>query len=212
MPDEPVTHLYRSATRNGWYAMAAMINAGTALSWVCHVLHASWAELYATAATPPEPDDPIFLPHLAGERTPHLNPGLRGSWTALAPHHAREQLLRAALEGVAFSIRAGLNALPNTNAIAYLRIAGGGSTDPAWRQMLADVLNVPLRAADVASASGRGAALLAAQSAGLITEHDALAPTKATAAPLIDPHQRYQDLYTQRYDGYLNRLNALCTS
>lgn len=213
MPEDPVTHLYRSATRRGWYAMAAMVNAGTTLNWVCQVLLASWAELYATAATAPKPDDPIFLPHLGGERTPYLDPGLRGSWTGIAPHHSREHLLRAALEGVAFSIRTGLHALLDTAAIDHIRIAGGGTTQPTWRQMLADILDVPLRAADVASASGRGAALIAAQAARLINEDDALAlVSRDTVGPSIDPRPDHIEHYAQRYHSYLSRLHALQAS
>ena len=54
-------------------------------------------------------DDPIFLPHLNGERTPYLDTSLRGSWTGLDPRHDRVTLLRSALEGVAFAIRAALD-------------------------------------------------------------------------------------------------------
>ena len=109
---DPVTHLYRDATPTGWYAMAASLTGGQTLDWVRSVLGASWAELYASANREPRADDPIFVPHLVGERTPYLNSGLRGSWTGLGASHDRSALLYSALEGVAFATYDALLALP----------------------------------------------------------------------------------------------------
>jgi xylulokinase len=102
---DPVTHLYRSAAESGWYRMAASLNGGSMLSRVRGVLGASWQEMYDCAARPADPDAPLFLPHIHGERTPYLDPRMRGARTGLAPRHGREELLHAALEGVAFAVR-----------------------------------------------------------------------------------------------------------
>ncbi len=185
----PVTHLYRAATSRGWYGMGAVANAGLDLDRVRSVPGASWAELYAAASLPPHKDDPYFLPHLQGERTPYLDPDMRGAWVRLSPRHDRSRLLRAALEGVAFSIADAVHALLAESPVDHLRLAGGGSTHPVWRQLLADVLALPLRAVNVSAASGRGAALLGAQAAGLMTEHEVLArlisTTELVASPAI---------------------------
>ena len=92
-------NLYRSATPDGWYQMGATLSAGLSLNWVREVMNASWAELYASAGRPGRPHDPIFVPHLSGERTPYCDPALRGSWTALSLADDRTSLLRGALEG-----------------------------------------------------------------------------------------------------------------
>ncbi|MFL6072979.1 MAG: xylulokinase [Mycobacteriales bacterium] len=151
------THRYRAATGRGWYALAATLNAGLALDWVRDLLGLSWAELYA--AGPARPGDPVFVPYLAGERTPVMDAGARAHWVDLASDHDRAALARAAVEGVCFALADALEALPASTG--PLRLAGGGSTDPAFRQVLADVLGRPLRAVDVPDASARGAALLA---------------------------------------------------
>ena len=104
-------NLYRSATPDGWYHMGATVSAGLSLNWVREVMHASWAELYASAERPGQAHDPIFVPHLSGERTPYSDPALRGSWTALSLADDRTSLLRGALEGTAFAIRDALDAL-----------------------------------------------------------------------------------------------------
>lgn len=168
------THLYRAVSEdeNRRYSMAAIQNAGLALEWARKVLGASWEEVYREAfAVTPGADGLTFLPYLSGERTPHFDPGARGAWTGLGLGHERGHLLRAVLEGVAFALREGVEALEDTGiAIPELRLAGGGSASEAWRQLLADVLCRPLRLLpdDVASvASARGAALLSGVASGV---------------------------------------------
>ncbi|MGI8457152.1 MAG: xylulokinase [Propionibacteriaceae bacterium] len=198
-PDAIVTHLYRTATRRGWYRMAAVQSGGLTLSWVLRMLGASWAELYASATTTPRLDDPIFLPHLNGERTPYLDPTLRGAWTGLALRHDRVTLLRATLEGVAFTIAEALDNLPGVEGRAKcLRLAGGGSTDPGWRQMLADILGYPLHAVQASGASGRGAALLGACAAGALDEPSLPRLITPDSRLVADPSPDHSDLYAER--------------
>jgi xylulokinase len=197
-----VRHLYRAATDRGWYVMGAVLNGGLTLNWVRQILGVSWPQLYAAAAEDPAPDDPLFLPHLSGERTPYMDPGMRGAWTYLSPAHDRNRLLRAALEGVAFAIKDAVDCvLDGSLAADHLRLAGGGSTNPAWRQLLADVLGYPLRAVDVPAASARGAALLAARAAGLIDEPALLenraGATTLVAEPRADRHAHLSDRHHQ---------------
>ncbi|WP_027883326.1 xylulokinase [Meiothermus rufus] len=194
------THLYRAALPGQWYALAAMQNAGLALEWVRNLLGLDWEGLYREArAVPPGAEGLTFLPYLTGERTPHLDPQARGVWAGLGRHHHRGHLVRAALEGLAFSLREGLEALevpPGTP----LRLAGGGSAEPFWQQMLADVLGRPLMAAPVRSASARGAALLGGMAIGG-TVPDSPEPPLLVASPQSvvyeEAYQRYQALYAR---------------
>jgi xylulokinase len=208
---EAGVHLFRLASPSGWYQMGATLSAGLSLNWVREVLNASWEELYASASRAPALGDPVFVPHLTGERTPYCDPLLRGSWTSLALASDRASLLRSALEGTAFAIRDALDALlgPAGPAPACLRLAGGGSLATGWRQLLADVLGVPLYAVDVPAASGRGAALLGAIAAGLLGFDDcagALAPPAALAA---EPDQGRVALYAERYARFQGVVSAL---
>ena len=183
------THLYRSVTNN-WYAMAAMQNAGLALERVRGWLGLDWDAFYASAFSQPDSSGLIFKPYLSGERTPHMNANLRGSFQQLGLHHTQAHLARAALEGVAFSIADGLTALRAAGVeISALRLAGGGTLHTAWRQLLSDALGVPLLTGGAPNASGRGAALLAGMSIGVYAnplETAALLPAPelvATPAP-----------------------------
>jgi xylulokinase len=205
----PVAHLYRAATRDGWYAMAAGITGGQSLDWVRRVLGVDWAQLYAAAGRAARADDPIFLPHLVGERTPYLDTGMRGAWTGLSARHDREALLYAALEGVAFAVADGLDALPGIpRAGRDLRLAGGGTTAPAWRHLLADVLDARLHAVAVPGASARGAALLGGQGAGLL-DAAGLAEAARPHTTLVASPGDGVDLLRDRRARYLRALHAL---
>jgi xylulokinase len=201
------THLYRAAAPDRWYAMAAMQNAGIALEWVRTTLGASWDDVYAEAfAVPPGADGLVFLPYLTGERTPYFDASARGAWVGLGLRHTRGHLLRAALEGVAFAVRQGLEALLATGVpITELRLAGGGSLNPRWRQLLADVLERPLLATPVKAASALGAALLAGVGFGAWPDVRQVAaragPAQLVASPgseagaYHEPYLRFRQLY-----------------
>ena len=210
IPARPTTHLYRAATDSGWYRMGAILNGGLTLDWVRRVLGATWQELYEAAATEGRADDPFFLPHLHGERTPYLDPAMRAGWTDLGPHHGRVHMLRAALEGVAFAVRDALDhVLTTEDRVAHLRLAGGGTTHPAWRQMLADSLGYGLAAVDVPAASGRGAALLGARAAGLADEASGLAPRLPEPLVVAEPRPAAGRLSQDRHHAFRQRVLAL---
>jgi xylulokinase len=204
-------HLFRLAAPDGWYQMGATLSAGLSLNWVREVLNATWEELYASASAQPGPDDPVFVPHLTGERTPYCDPALRGSWTSLALASDRASLLRSALEGTAFAIRDALGALlgPSGPAPACLRLAGGGTLAEGWRQLLADVLGVPLYAVEVPAASGRGAALLGAIAAGLLGFDDCAGPLAPPAALAAEPDPGRAALYGERHSRFQGVVSAL---
>jgi xylulokinase len=186
--------------------MAAMQNAGLALEWVRKILGLSWEQAYAEAfAVPAGSQGLTFLPFLTGERTPHMNPNARGEWAGLGLHHERGHLMRSALEGVAFAIREGMEALEaNDVAIPEIRLVGGGTADPRWRQLLADVLGRPLLATDVPSASARGAALLGGLAVGVYPNAAALTELSPIPERVAEPqaglgletaYRRYRELY-----------------
>jgi xylulokinase len=159
------TNVFRSVD-GGTYRLAGAQNVGVTLDWVRRTLGASWDELYGTAARPWRADTPVFLPYLAGERWDAQGGG--GAWIGLTLAHQREDLLRAALEGVAFLLRGKLDDMRAAGcAPDKILLAGGGARHPAWRQLLADVLAVPLYPAGAGWLTARGAALIAAQATGL---------------------------------------------
>jgi xylulokinase len=196
------THLYRAADGSNWYAMAAVQNAGLALNWVCQTLNASWDELYASVdKVSPGSAGLTFLPYLTRERPHHKHPHSSGAFLGMRINHGREYLLHAALEGVAFGIRAALEALPGASTANALRLAGGGSEHPAWRQMLADILQYDLVTVDTPAASARGAALLGAIASGIWADEAATAQvaprTYTSTVPNAERISAYDDAYAR---------------
>jgi xylulokinase len=161
---DPVTHLYRAAEPGRCYTMAAVQNAGLALDWARAMLGADWAQLYATLDD--DHHGPVFVPYLTGERTPVLDDRVRAVWAGLDLGHSRADLLRAAPIGVACAIRHALDALPGP-APESLRIAGGGTRDPRFRQLLADVLGIAIQPLPESGSTAMGVVRIAARAAGL---------------------------------------------
>jgi xylulokinase len=152
------TNLYR-AVGGTWYRLAPVQNVGVTLDWVRHLLGASWDDLYDAAALPRRIDAPAFQPYLAQER---WEPNATGEWTGLTLAHQRDDLLRAALDGVAALLRRRLDDLHAAgHHPTRVLLGGGGSTHPAWRALLAETLGVPLDPAPTSWLTPLGAARLA---------------------------------------------------
>jgi xylulokinase len=210
-PDEARgLHRYRAATDH-WYRMAAMQNVGVALETVRGWLAYEWQDAYRDAFAESAAAGLTFLPYLTGERSPWLNPSARGGWLGLALGHTRGTMMRAAFEGVAFSLRAGLDAIRRSGAdVTTLRLAGGGSVDARWRQLLADALDVELHAVDCPNAAGLGAAILGGLAIGHWHASDlaALAPAATRVAgpqgdtALAGRYARFLDLYGRVEDWF----------
>lgn len=194
-PGGGAINLFRSVD-GGTYRLAAAQNVGVTLDWVRRTLGASWDELYDTAARPWRADTPVFLPYLAGERWDHRASG--GAWTGLTLAHQRDDLLRTALEGVAFLLRGKLDDLRALGcAPAAIQLGGGGSRHPAWRQLLADALAVPLYP-DLAGTgwlTARGAALLAAAAAGLVPGAGTTVRSGQNTEPVVAASQQAEQSY-----------------
>jgi len=209
-------HRYRSAYAPplpGWYAMAAMQNGGVALEWARAILGLSWDQAYRLAFEPSlRETSAFFIPYLTGERSPWMNPDVRGAWVGLSPSDDAGTLMRAAFRGVALGLRAGYQELcDGGHAPARLRLAGGGSLHVAWRQLVADTLNCPLAILPQANASARGAAMIAAVAVGhwqgcdlaalaLPVEHT-VEPESAAAEAATLAYHRFLVWYERLADG-----------
>lgn len=165
-PAVPKLNFFRAVDGTS-YHLAPALNVGSALRWVITALGASYDDLYATACRPRRDDTPVFRPYLVPERG---DPGTAAgaAWSGMTLSHTREDLLRAALEGVADLLQARLNDLRAAgHHPERVVIGGGGAKHEGWRAMLADTLGLPLDFAEDADwLSAAGAALLAAGAYG----------------------------------------------
>ena len=125
----------------------------------------------AAGAVPVGSDGLLFLPYLTGERTPHADPFARGVFFGLSLRHGKAHMARAVLEGVTFSLRECLDLLCALGqSCARVRVSGGGSRSPFWRQMMADVFGVEIVEVNVTQGACYGAALLAGVGTGVYSQ------------------------------------------
>lgn len=180
-------HTYLAADRTS-FAMAAVMNGGLALGRVCALMDASWEELYAAPALAARSDDddiPVVLPYLSGERPPLGVTAGHGSIHGMGLHTTRADVLTGALEGVAFAIDLALSELPAVD-LPTVDVTGGGAAAPAFRQLLADVVQCPVQPIARRDATAVGAAVL-----GWAVVHDTtpVPPTRVTEA-VVMPRDR----------------------
>jgi xylulokinase len=197
------TNLF-AAVGGGFYRLAPVQNAGVALDWVRAVLGVSWQQLYDTARRPWRADTPVFLPYLARER---WDPATAGAWEGLSLGHERDDLLRGALEGVAFLLRRRLDDLRAAgHQPEAVLLGGGGATHPAWRQLLADVLALPLHPGDTSWLSAAGAARVAATAAGMEGTGESRGRSGYWNTAAVVPGER--NLASAGYDRFTHKLTA----
>ncbi len=139
-------HSFCHALPDRWHLMSVMLSAAGCLDWLAQLTGAADVPTLLTEAEKAQPQESLyFLPYLNGERTPHNNPTASGVFFGMTGATTRAQLTLAVLEGVAMGLNDGLEALNATGiTINEMTLIGGGARSPLWRQMLANILNMPL--------------------------------------------------------------------
>jgi xylulokinase len=196
-----------------YFPVGSMQAAGGAFDWLERLLRGEAGEtrLYdelsaAAAAVPPGANGLLFLPHLLGERSPYWNPLARGAFVGLTLAHGRPELARAVLEGVALNLRLIVDVLQaqrnptaaEDTGITAMRLIGGGARVPLWRQILADVLGLPILLPNLlAEATSLGAAIAGGVGVGLYPDFGVVQRfVQAQAAERPDPARqaRYAEI------------------
>ena len=193
-----------------WHMMSVMLSAAGSLRWFHDAVApaTSYPDFVEPAAdVPPGSDGLLFLPYLSGERTPHADPLARGAFIGLTLAHGQRHLTRAVLEGVAFGLRDGLDLMraAGTPQPSQIRVSGGGTASPVWRQILADVLDAEIATVTTSEGAAYGAAILAGVGVGWYPDVEAACAALVTATPSAEPgpaveryaeaHAIYRDLY-----------------
>ena len=158
-------HAFCHALPQRWHQMSVMLSAASCLRWFSRLSGGAGEAVLVQEAEQltreAQAQAPVFLPYLAGERTPHNDPFATGSFVGLRHETDRAACTYAVLEGVAFGLADGLDALRSTGTqVARLSLLGGGARSRFWSQLIADVLDVPC---DEHAGAPSGAALGAAR-------------------------------------------------
>ncbi|MGY3234127.1 MULTISPECIES: xylulokinase [unclassified Bradyrhizobium] len=200
-PDR-VVHTFCHAIPGMWIQAGAILSAASCLAWAARLFGVAEAELLAPLGAQPRTPSPVsFLPYLAGERTPHDDPLVRGMLDGLNHGTDRTAIVQAVLEGVAFALADCRDALGDAGiVVTEADVIGGGSRSRFWLSVLANVLDVPIhRFADGETGAAFGAARLGR-----------LAVTGEAIPAICTPPHRVETFEPDRVlvDAYAERLSA----
>ena len=217
--DRPATepagrlHTFCHAIPGRWHVMGVTQAAGLSLRWFRDLLVAgvSYDQLTTEAArTSPGADGLLWAPYLMGERTPHCDPNARAALVGLSASHGRGHIVRAILEGVAFSLRDTFSIFAEMGVpVGSVRLGGGGSRSALWRQIQADVFGHPVDTAAADEGAAYGAAILAAAGIERWPTVDAACDALVRGGATTLPRPEVVTLMHERYDAYRRLYPAL---
>lgn len=202
-----------------WVVQSGTLNGGSTLSWLRNkILKSSqpFAELDAEAGkTPAGADGLYFLPYLAGERTPYNEPDAKGVYFGLSMMHEQGHVVRATMEGILFNLKECLGILDEMKVDRSKLIASGGAArGVTWKQIQADVLNMPVYSTEIKEEACHGAAILAGVGVGLYPNIKEACETTIQMSPVViepiaenvkvynEKQQIFHDLYFSVKDLY----------
>lgn len=207
---ESAVHSFCHALPSTWHQMGVILSATDCLNWFAKITGTLPSALSEELGNELKgPGSVCFLPYLSGERTPHNDATIRGSFTRLGHEDDRAAMTQAILEGVAFAIRDNFEVLKIAGtSIDSATAIGGGSRSKYWLSLIATVLDIPL---EVPQDGDYGAAFGAARLA-MIAAHN-LDPIEVCTAPktayIIEPIPHLSGAYDEAYQYYQSVYPAL---
>jgi xylulokinase len=206
-------HTFCHAIPGRWHVMGVTQAAGLSLRWFRDRFGASgnnqngrdpYESLTAeAAAVPPGSEGLLWAPYLMGERTPHLDPNARAALIGLTASHTRGHVVRAILEGVAFSLRDSFTLFAEMGVpVRTIRLGGGGARSPLWRQIQADIYGREVAILEAEEGAAYGAAILAGVGAGVWSSVDAACSDVVRVAQHVAPQPAVVKQMNASYAAY----------
>ena len=218
-------HTFCHAIPGRWHVMGVTQAAGLSLRWfrdrfgggvaVSNSNFNDGRDPYArlceeAAAAPPGSDGVFWAPYLMGERTPHCDPHARAALVGLTATHTRAHVIRAILEGVAFSLRDTFTIFGEMNVpVDRIRLGGGGARSPLWRQIQADVYGHVVEVVQAEEGAAYGAAILAGTGAGNWRSVDEACDAVVHTTHKIQPDSNSSAILDEAYRTYRRIYPAL---
>jgi xylulokinase len=204
-------HTFCHAVPGRWHVMGVTQAAGLSLRWFrdnfgpigeggCDPYDLLTAEAAKVKAGS---DGLLWTPYLMGERTPHLDPNARAALVGLTASHTRGHVVRAILEGVAFSLRDTFTILAEMNVpVRNIRLGGGGARSPLWQQIQAEIYGRAVEMVEAEEGAAYGAAILAGVGAKVWPSVDAACASAIRVAKKVSPRPEVIALLNQQYSAY----------
>jgi sugar (pentulose or hexulose) kinase len=162
------------------------------------------------AQTPPGADGLLFLPTFNGSTAPLVDPTARGALLGLRLSHTRSHVIRSVLEGISLEIRWMLDAIAQTGVpIEEIRLAGGGSKNPIWNQIHADILGRPIRTVNNPDAALVGGAMCATVALGEHRDFGEASRAFVQLGSTLAPQPETQAMYVAKLEQYIRLFTLL---
>lgn len=203
-------HTFCHAIPERWYQMGVILAATDCLNWLSGITGKSPKDLTDALGDTLQAPGPLrFLPYLSGERTPHNDSHIRGSFIGLDVGTTQADMTRAVLEGVAYALRDSFEALKGTGAKFETILAlGGGTASRYWVEMAATVLNTPLALPEAGDFGAALGAARLAQCAATDADPDAIMTTPKIAE-IIQPNAALAPAFADGYAAYTQLYPAM---
>ena len=206
-------HTFCHAVPGRWHVMGVTQAAGLSLRWLRDTIApgVDYDTLTAAAAQVPAGSDGLlWTPYLLGERTPHLDSTARAAFVGLTAGHTRAHLVRAVLEGVAYSLKDTFTLFAELGIpVKGVRLGGGGARGPLWREIQAAVYGHTADVLVAEEGGAFGAALLAGVGAGVWPDLEAACGAAIEVAQQIEPDAKTVERYSVGYQAYRKVYPAL---
>jgi len=145
----------------------------------------------------------LFTPYLVGERTPHADSVIRGSFIGLDGSHNQNHMFRAVLEGITFSMNESLQLFKEAGITVKQMISiGGGAHNDDWLQMQADIFGVPVVKLVSEQGPALGAAILAAVGCGWYASLQECADKFIAHDRVFEPEAQNVETYQSLFQIY----------
>jgi xylulokinase len=204
-------HTFCHAIPGRWHVMGVTQAAGLSLRWFrdnfgvgSHNGGDPYDRLTAEAAkVNPGSDGLLWTPYLMGERTPYLDPQARAALLGVTASHTRGHVVRAILEGVAFSLRDTFTIFSEMHLpVTSIRLGGGGARSPLWRQIQADIYGHEVEIVEAEEGAAYGAAILAGVGAKLWPSVDSACSSVVRVATRVKPQPETVALMNKQYAAF----------
>ncbi|WP_394916929.1 xylulokinase [uncultured Robinsoniella sp.] len=160
--------------------------------------------------TPPGSDGVVFLPYMAGERSPIWDPNAKGVYYGLDFNKTKGHMVRAAMEGVAFSLKHNLDIAEDTGAkVEELRAMGGSANSLLWTQIKSDITGKPIVVPSSDTATTLGAVILAGVGVGVYKDFEEAVHMTVKLTRRHEPDMEKHRLYQKNYETYLELYKSL---
>lgn len=182
-----------------WLPNGCMATSGSLVRWLQRIVGQDDLALLDGEAAARAPAEILCLPYFLGEKSPIHDPSLRGAFVGLHLGHDRASLHRSVLEAVAFGFRHHVEILAEAGApAACFRVTNGGSGSNLWKQIVADVLGMPVEPVVGHPGAAYGAALAAGVGVGVMAGWEEAGRSLPAGEP-IRPCARSAATYDRAY-------------